>query len=315
MSNRRDDTNIEQSPAVWTRREALIAGPAVVAALQAGIAGIASQPANAHQAQRGASTATEWLSYGGDKASSKYSPIDQIGGDNFSSLEIAWTWRSAEEEITKANPELKTWAWECTPLMVDGILYVSTSLSQVAAIDAATGKALWLYDPETWKNGTPSNNGFVHRGVAHWADGADRRILFGTGDGYLICLNAQTGKPIPTFGRDGRIDLTLGLGRAVDRRLYGVSSPPVICRDVVVTGSKVHDVPCAGDATRRRARLRCSHRQATVAVSLHPCRGRVRQRDVGGAILENDGCRKRLVYDERGRFARLRLFALQHPFQ
>jgi quinoprotein glucose dehydrogenase len=243
MSNRRDDTNIEQSPAVWTRREALIAGPAVVAALQAGIAGIASQPANAHQAQRGASTATEWLSYGGDKASSKYSPIDQIGGDNFSSLEIAWTWRSAEEEITKANPELKTWAWECTPLMVDGILYVSTSLSQVAAIDAATGKALWLYDPETWKNGTPSNNGFVHRGVAHWADGADRRILFGTGDGYLICLNAQTGKPIPTFGRDGRIDLTLGLGRAVDRRLYGVSSPPVICRDVVLTGSKVHDVP------------------------------------------------------------------------
>ena len=106
---------------------------------------------------------------------------------------------------------LKTWAWECTPLMVDGILYVSTSLSQVAAIDAATGKTLWVYDPETWKNGTPSNNGFVHRGVAYWADGDDQRILFGTGDGYLICLSAQTGKPIPTFGRDGRIDLTLGI--------------------------------------------------------------------------------------------------------
>src|SRR4051794_7715300 len=110
MSNRRDDTNIEQVPAVWTRREALIAGPAAVAALQAvSMAVLASQPAEA-QAERGASAAIQWLSYGGDKAGSKYSPIDQIGGDNFSSLEMAWTWRSPEEEITKANPDLKTWA-------------------------------------------------------------------------------------------------------------------------------------------------------------------------------------------------------------
>ena len=196
-------------------------------------------------AQNAEAAATEWLSYGGDKASSKYSPIDQIGGDNFSRLQVAWTWRSAEEEITKANPDLKTWVWESTPLMVNGVLYVSTSLSQVAAIDASTGKTRWVYDPETWKNGTPSNNGFVHRGVSYWADGDDQRILFGTGDGYLICLNAETGKPIPTFGRDGRIDLTQGLGRPVDRRLYGVSSPPIICHDVVVMGSKVHDVPLA----------------------------------------------------------------------
>ena len=196
-------------------------------------------------AQSAEAAATEWLSYGGDKASSKYSPIDQIGGDNFSRLQVAWTWRSAEEEITKANPDLKTWVWESTPLMVNGVLYVSTSLSQVAAIDASTGKTRWVYDPETWKNGTPSNNGFVHRGVSYWADGDDQRILFGTGDGYLICLNAETGKPIPTFGRDGRIDLTQGLGRPVDRRLYGVSSPPIICHDVVVMGSKVHDVPLA----------------------------------------------------------------------
>ena len=102
--------------------------------------------------------------------------------------------------------------------MVDGVLYVSTSLSQVAALDAATGKAKWLYDPETWKNGTPSNNGFVHRGVAYWADGKHQRVLFGTGDGYLICLDAQTGRPISSFGQNGRIDLTQGLGRSVNRR-------------------------------------------------------------------------------------------------
>ena len=226
-----------------TRREFMEAAVVTSGALLGRqlIPGAASSAA----AQSAEAAATEWLSYGGDKASSKYSPIDQIGGDNFSRLQVAWTWRSAEEEITKANPDLKTWVWESTPLMVNGVLYVSTSLSQVAAIDASTGKTRWVYDPETWKNGTPSNNGFVHRGVSYWADGDDQRILFGTGDGYLICLNAETGKPIPTFGRDGRIDLTQGLGRPVDRRLYGVSSPPIICHDVVVMGSKVHDVPLA----------------------------------------------------------------------
>jgi quinoprotein glucose dehydrogenase len=196
------------------------------------------------QAGKVEDTAAEWSIYGGDKASSKYSPLAQINDGNFSRLTTAWTWKSAEEQVARAN-DLKTWVWESTPLMIGGVLYVSTSLSQVAALDAATGKALWVYDPETWKNGTPSNNGFVQRGVAYWADGKDRRILFGTGDGYLICLDAHTGKVIPSFGHEGRIDLTQGLGREVDRHLYGVSSPPIICREVVVIGSKVNDVPLA----------------------------------------------------------------------
>ncbi len=187
--------------------------------------------------------ATQWLSYGGDKASSKYAPLEEIGPDNFRRLAVAWSWRSPDEEILKSNPQLKTWIWESTPLLVDGVLYVSTSLSQVAAIDAATGKTRWIHDPRTWTNGTPSNNGFVHRGVAYWADGDDRRILFGTGDAFLICLNARTGQPVASFGQGGRIDLTRGLGRPVARQLYGVSSPPIICRDVVVMGSKVHDFP------------------------------------------------------------------------
>src|SRR5438128_1966854 len=258
MCNQCNDSNQEHVHALRTRREALIAGAALVAApFLGGVTSIlqAAQAANtrvpvgrpAHaQAGKVRGTATEWLNYAGDKAGSKYSPLTQISGDNFNRLRTAWTWRSAEEEVAKAN-HLKTWVWEATPLMVGGVLYVSTSLSQVAAIDAATGKTRWVYDPETWKNGMPSNNGFVHRGVAYWADGDDQRILFGTGDGYLICLNAQTGKPIRTFGREGRIDLTQELGRTVDRHLYGVSSPPIICRDVVVMGSKVNDVPLAAE--------------------------------------------------------------------
>ena len=224
-----------------TRREALVAGAALVAGPFLG--GATARAAQADNTK----SATEWLSYGGDKASSKYSPLAQIDRDNFSGLKAAWTWRSADEEIEKANPSLKAWTWEATPIMVGDVLYVSTSLSQVAAIDATTGKTRWVYDPETWKGGTPSNNGFVHRGVAYWADGSDQRILVGTGDGYLICLNANTGKLLPAFGRQGRIDLTQGLGRPVDRHLYGVSSPPIICRDVVIIGSKVNDVPLVSE--------------------------------------------------------------------
>lgn len=234
-----------------SRREALAAGASLVAASLLPAEGEAqvetSRRGRSVQGAVGgpAGVGTEWLHYGSDKASSKYSPLDQIDASNFARLKVASTWRSAEADVVRANPSLSTWVWEATPLMADGVLYVSTSLSQVAAIDAATGKTRWVYDPETWKNGTPSNNGFVHRGVTYWASGGDRRILVGTGDGYLICLNASSGKPIQTFGHDGRIDLTQGLGRSVERGLYGVSSPPIVCRDVIVMGSKVHDVPLA----------------------------------------------------------------------
>jgi quinoprotein glucose dehydrogenase len=242
MSDQPKNADHELASTEPSRRQVLIAGAAFITApfVRALTAAGQTQPAEGRQV---VGAASEWLSYGGDKASSRYSSLAQIGPENFSRVKVAWTWRSAEEDVVKANPQLRTWVWEATPLMADGVLYVATSLSQVAAIDAETGKTKWVYDPETWKNGTPSNNGFVHRGVAYWADGNDRRILVGTGDGYLICLHAETGKPIPTFGQQGRVDLTRGLGRSVNRRLYGVSSPPIVCRDVVVMGSKVHDIP------------------------------------------------------------------------
>ena len=83
----------------------------------------------------------EWRHYAGDQASTKYSTLDQINGDNFSKLKVAWTWQSAEQDILKQH-NLRTWAWEATPLMIDGVLYLTTSLSQAVALDAATGKML-----------------------------------------------------------------------------------------------------------------------------------------------------------------------------
>jgi quinoprotein glucose dehydrogenase len=183
----------------------------------------------------------EWPTYGGTYANARYSPLDQITPDNVSRLRIAWRWTSPDHALMDRDPPLETYLNEGTPIMVEGVLYVSTSLSQIAAIDAATGRTLWLHDPQVYAAGTPANFGWVHRGVAYWSDGQDRRILLGTGNGWLIALDARTGKPVASFGGDGRVDLTEGLGRPVLRSLYSVTSPPVIVRDTVIVGSSIHD--------------------------------------------------------------------------
>ena len=183
----------------------------------------------------------EWRTYGSDYASTKYAPLSQIDRQNVDRLEVAWRWDSVDNAILEADSTLRAFVNEATPLMVGGVLYTSTALSQVAAIDAVTGETIWTYDPKTWEDGTPANVGFVHRGVAYWEEGDDRRILYATGDAYLIALDAGTGEPVPDFGDNGRVDLTQGLRRPIDRSLYAVSSPPVISRGVVVVGATVLD--------------------------------------------------------------------------
>ena len=183
----------------------------------------------------------EWWAYGSDKASTKYIPLDQINKDNVKDLRIAWRWDSPDNALVESNPDLWTMVNESTPLMIGGVVYTSTSLNLAAAINAVTGETIWVYDPKTYGDGTPANTGFVHRGVSYWESGDEKRVLLGTGDGYLIALNAETGKPIQGFGEAGRVDLTKGLRRPVNRRLYAVFSPPIICRDVVVVGSTVLD--------------------------------------------------------------------------
>jgi quinoprotein glucose dehydrogenase len=185
----------------------------------------------------------EWSAYAGSNASDKYSPLDQISVAKVTQLRIAWRWKSPDLEILRRHPQLTTWKFEATPIMIGGVLYTSTSLSQVAAIEAGTGHTLWVYDPQSYSATAPPNFGFVHRGVAYWTDQHDTRIFIGTGDAYLVALDAKTGKPVSTFGKNGRIDLTSGLTRPVDRVLYGVNSPPLICKNVVIVGSTVVDYP------------------------------------------------------------------------
>src|SRR5262249_7970953 len=153
---------------------------------------------------------------------------------NVQQLQIAWRWTSPDQDLIEKNPMVETFVNEGTPIMIGGVLYVSTALSQVAAIDALTGRTLWVHDPKIYTLGTPPNLGFVHRGVAPWSPGSEARILIGPGNAYLIALDAKTGQPVPTFGADGRIDLTTGLGREVDRRYYTVTSPPIVVGDIVI---------------------------------------------------------------------------------
>lgn len=184
----------------------------------------------------------EWPSYGGTTANARYSPLDEISAENISRLRIAWRWASPDQALLERDPALKTWLNEATPVMIGGVLYVSTSLSQVAALDAASGRTLWVHDPEVWRAGTPANRGWLHRGVAHWAGGGRRgRVFHASGNGWLIALDGATGRPVEGFGDGGRVDLTAGLGRPVERALYSATSPPVVVGDVVIVGSSIHD--------------------------------------------------------------------------
>jgi quinoprotein glucose dehydrogenase len=195
-------------------------------------------------------TNSEWRYYGADKAQTKYSQLDQINAQNVGQLKLAWTWDSPEVAQMSSMPSLQASIFESTPLFINGVLYTSTISSQVAALDPTTGKALWTYDPESYKAGRPTNIGFVHRGVAYWTDGKQERIIVGTVDAYLIALDAKTGKPIADFGEGGRIDLTKAIPLAVRSRNYSVSSPPVICRDVVIVGASINDVPFTKEMPR-----------------------------------------------------------------
>jgi quinoprotein glucose dehydrogenase len=186
----------------------------------------------------------EWPAYAGTYASARYSPLTQIDRTNAKDLHVAWRWKSPDQAVKDANPKVgPTRANESTPLMVGGTLYTSTSLSQVAAIDAASGETKWVFDPKIYENGLgiPANDGWLHRGVGYWRNGDDERIIMLTAFAQMIALDAKTGKPVPTFGTDGRVDLALGMRRPVDRDYYTMSSPPVIVRGVIVVGSSVMD--------------------------------------------------------------------------
>src|SRR6185312_1041373 len=225
------------------------------------------------------STATgEWPTYGGDLANSKYAPLDQINAANFSSLKVAWhvlspdavlsmtlpgggEWTASSKEIFAqlSRDDPNRWAndaapnlsnFKATPLMIGGVLYFNTPTSVGAAVDARTGALLWSYNPKSYEGGTTTMTlRWNQRGVAYWSDGKEARIYWGTGDGYLIAVDAKTGLPVPGFGKNGRVDLMEGLPRAKrgtkdfqNQLTYSVQSPPIVAGDVIVTPASISSI-------------------------------------------------------------------------
>ena len=189
----------------------------------------------------------DWPHYGGDLGSTKYLPLDQISADNASQLEIAWQWESVDNATVAANLEQDIRAvpagWKATPIVVDGVMYVPTSFGRIAALDPASGEQIWVFDTRAWEAGRPANLGWNVRGVAYWEEGNDKRVFFATNDSYLWSVDVETGQADANFGDAGRVDLTQGLGREVNRREYGVVSPPLVTNGVVVVNSIINDVP------------------------------------------------------------------------
>ncbi len=166
-------------------------------------------------------TRHEWREWGRDPGGNRFSPLAQINRDNVAELRPAWTHHCGEVSDGSRNPTRT--AYECTPLMADGTLYVTTPFNRVLALDPETGAERWAFDPGL--DLSRRYNLWANRGVALWQRGSQKRLLHGTLDGRLIALDAATGKPCQDFGTGGAVD--------VGSRL---TSPPAIYGDLAIIG-------------------------------------------------------------------------------
>jgi quinoprotein glucose dehydrogenase len=188
----------------------------------------------------------QWPFVGGDQNVDRYSPLDDINTTNVGQLQMAWEWKSPD----KLMPEYKVipGAFGSTGIMIDNVVYVTTNLNRVAALDADTGQEKWVYDPHSYEAGMPAlAGGFRHRGVAAWRDHGKLRIFLGTRY-KLISLDGETGKPVSTFGAGGTVDATVGLsrmtdnaGNPIDKNFLEFNAAPTVYKDLVIMGTATGD--------------------------------------------------------------------------
>lgn len=173
-----------------------------------------------------------WQVYGGGPDSIRYSNLDQINRDNVDKLQIAWTYDTGD---AFEGSEM-----QCNPIVVNGALYATTPKLRVIALDAATGKLRWSFDPN---EGAKITHAVRNRGVTYWTDGRDERILFVSRQ-WLYALDARTGAAIAGFGTKGRVDLREGLGRDPRDISISATSPGIVYRDLfIIGGLMAEDLP------------------------------------------------------------------------
>jgi len=185
---------------------------------------------------------SDWPAYGGNPAGNRYSPLTHINLGNVKNLKLAWSFDTGENR----DPE-RSMGIQCQPIVVRGVLYGTTPQNKLFAVDAATGRERWRFDP--FADGRqPAYHPL--RGVNYWEDGDDQRVLYTVGP-TLFAVNARTGKPVATFGRNGEVSLHEGLGDEAtlgyDVTRYGIRSttPGVVFKDLLLLGSSVSE---GGDA-------------------------------------------------------------------
>jgi quinoprotein glucose dehydrogenase len=186
-----------------------------------------------------------WVAYGGDAGGSRFAAAADITRENIGRLEPAWTYRTGETDprFTTKKPT----AFEATPLVVEGLMYVGTPLGRVIALDPDTGIERWVFDPGIARN--VEYGDFASRGVSAWLDRvvpASRpcrlRIFVATAQSQLFALDGTTGRRCTDFGANGMVDLKTGLRvPPFEPQAYSMTSPPVVVNGVVITGSSIAD--------------------------------------------------------------------------
>jgi quinoprotein glucose dehydrogenase len=179
---------------------------------------------------------TEWPSYTADTAGTRYRPLDQINASNFNKLEIAWRFKT---DNIGNRPEFKL---EGTPLMVNGVVYATAGSRRAAiALEAATGELIWVHGEREGERGANAPRQLSGRGLAYWSDGKDARILYVTPGYRLVALDARTGMRVPSFGKDGIVDLKLEDDQTILPNLttgeIGIQSAPVVAGNTVIIGA------------------------------------------------------------------------------
>jgi quinoprotein glucose dehydrogenase len=192
-----------------------------------------------------AAPAGDWPSFGRDPGSQRYSPLTQITPGNVGGLQVAWTYHMNPAHDAAKPTSGRAPASETTPLVVDGIMYLSTPYARVAALDAETGKEIWTYQ-------LPSGEQTPLRGIGYWPGDAKNaaEIVFGTSKGNIIALSARTGLPMEGFGNHGILDTkTADIMNGFPDAVYRYAAAPTIYKNLIIIGSSVGEIPLgpAGD--------------------------------------------------------------------
>ena len=182
-----------------------------------------------------------WTMYGGNSNNNHYSSLSQIDTNNVTQLQVAWTYHAGDVD-TANHSQI-----QCNPIIIDNVLYGTSPLMKLFAVDATTGNQKWIFNPFDSFNGNKRFFFIMNncRGVAYWSDGKNDKRIFYTAGSDLYSINADNGKPEMSFGDSGKIDLHNDLGRDVKDLFVTATSPGVVYKNLIIMGTRVDEGPAA----------------------------------------------------------------------